>query len=131
MWTPFAPADQPVVLVVDDDEMVRDMVALALRRAGFTALLAANGPQAVEVYGRHHDGIAAVLLDLQMPGLDGPATLGLLKGINPAVRYCFMSGHLPEDEAAALLSQGAARVFHKPFNLNALTEALRGMTTER
>ena len=47
--TPVAPPGQPVVLVVDDDEMVRDMVALALRRAGFAVLPAADGPQAVEV----------------------------------------------------------------------------------
>jgi DNA-binding NtrC family response regulator len=112
------------VLVVDDDEMVRDMVALALRRAGFAVLPAADGPQAVEVYSRHHDGIAAVLLDVQMPGLDGPATLGLLKGINPAVRYGYMTGHLTEEETAALLSQGASCVLHKPFKLDALSDAL-------
>jgi CheY-like chemotaxis protein len=122
---------QPVVLVADDNEMVREMVALALRRAGFTVLLAADGPQAVELYRQQGEEIAAVLLDVQMPGLGGPATLGVLKGINPALRYGFMTGHLPEEETAALVSQGASCVLHKPFNLTALTEALRGLAAER
>jgi DNA-binding NtrC family response regulator len=127
MRTPVAPPDEPVVLVVDDDEMVRGLVAAALLRAGFTVTLAVGGQQAVEVYSRRHGEVAVVLLGVQMPGLDGPRTSGLLRAVNPAVRYGFVSGHLGEEEAAGSLPQGASRVSHKPFN----PEALRGLATER
>jgi two-component system cell cycle sensor histidine kinase/response regulator CckA len=100
MRTPVAPPDEPVVLVVDDDEMARGLAAAALLRAGFTVTLAVGGQQAVEVYSRQQGEVAVVLLGVQVPGLDGPRTSGLLRAVNPAVRHGFVSGHLGEEEAA-------------------------------
>jgi len=68
------PTDQPVVLVVDDDEMARGLAAAALLRAGFTVTLAVGGQQAVEVSGLQQGEVAVVLLGVQMPGLGAPRT---------------------------------------------------------
>jgi CheY-like chemotaxis protein len=86
-----------------------------LRQNGFVVRLATNGRQAVEIYREHHKSIALVLLDVQMPGIDGPSTLAAIQAINPEVQCCFMSGNTGKYSAEELLGLGAARVLPKPF----------------
>jgi CheY-like chemotaxis protein len=116
---------KPKVLVVDDDAAVRRLLDLGLRYHGFQVCIAANGPEAIELYENHSDSIDLVLLDVKMPGLDGPGTLRALAQVNPQVRSAFMSGyagHYSEDE---LLRRGARYVFRKPFDLAELADRLR------
>jgi CheY-like chemotaxis protein len=106
---------KPVVLVVEDDQAVGKMLDVALRLHGFVVRLAASGGEAVEHYREHHPNIALVLLDVQMLGMDGPATLAAIQKINPEVQCCFMSGHTGKYSARELLDMGAAHVLPKPF----------------
>jgi CheY-like chemotaxis protein len=110
--------EQPGVLVVDDEHLVRIMVQLALERNGFDVWLASNGREAIQLYRRHRDRIDVVLLDVRMPGQDGPQTLDALRELNPQVIACFMSGdsgtYLPEE----LRQRGAAYIIAKPFHLD-------------
>ena len=117
--------DKPGVLVVDDDHFVLRMVQLGLERSGFDAWLAPGGREAIRLYQKHRDSIAVVLLDVRMPGLDGPATLDALRDLNPDVQVCFMSGDTGVYEPEALLKRGAAHVIAKPFRLDDLANALR------
>jgi CheY-like chemotaxis protein len=119
------PYDKPVVLVVDDEHLVRIMVQMGLERNGFDVWLASSGRQAIELYRRHRDRIAVVLLDVQMPDLDGPQTLDTLRALNPQVRTCFMSGDTGCYEPEELLQRGAAHLIAKPFHLHELTQLLR------
>jgi CheY-like chemotaxis protein len=112
------------VLVVDDEEMVRQVLSTGLRHHGFTVWSAADGLEALEVYRQHHDAIAVVLLDVKMPRLDGPHTLAALQQAHGSVRCCFMSGHTGGYSDAELLARGAERVFAKPFQLTELAQAL-------
>jgi CheY-like chemotaxis protein len=112
------------ILVVEDDTGVRRMLEVALPYYGFVVQSAATGQEAIQLYQSRRDAIAVVLLDVQMPEMDGPATLAALRQINPAVRCCFMSGHTGRYSALDLLNFGAARVFQKPFSLADLTQAL-------
>src|SRR5262249_40737777 len=108
---------KPRILVVDDDAAVRRLLDLGLKYHGFQVALASNGPEAIKLYENHRESIDLVLLDVKMPGLDGPGTLRALAEVNPQVRSAFMSGyagHYSEDE---LLSRGARCVFRKPFDL--------------
>jgi DNA-binding NtrC family response regulator len=118
-------AAPPGVLVADDDEHVRFLLGLALRQAGFDPLRAADGHHAVELFLRHRDKIQVVLLDVKMPGLDGPGALARIRQIDPQVRCCFMTGHAAHYGADNLLTLGAARVFEKPFDLDDLVETVR------
>jgi len=56
-----------------------------------------------------------VLLDVQMPDLDGPDTLAALQKINPGVRFCFISGNTGKYHTEQLWAMGAAHVLQKPF----------------
>jgi CheY-like chemotaxis protein len=124
--------EEPIVLVVDDDKEVGMMLDLVLQSDGFVVQLAATSREAVELYREHHQSIALVLLDVQMPGLDGPATLAAIQTINPQVQCCFMSGHTGKYSVKELLDMGAAHVLSKPFvSLNLLTRSLWDMVGVR
>src|SRR5262245_22397744 len=80
------------VLVVEDKDDARRVVCLLLRHHGLAVREASGGREAVDAYRAHRDCIGVVLLDVLMPGLDGPGTLALLKAIDPYVRCCFLTG---------------------------------------
>ena len=72
------PQSSKTILVVDDQACIRQVLEIALRRAGFDVLVAASGLEALMVYQQHGSHISAVLLDVCMPDWDGPRTLAVL-----------------------------------------------------
>jgi CheY-like chemotaxis protein len=128
-WTepgkPDRPGQRPGgVLVVDDDEGVRTVLNLLLGKQGYVVWLTGSGVEAVQVYRRHRQAIDLVLLDVRMPGLDGPHTLTALQQLNPQLRFCFMTGDPGRYTEKDLLARGAERIFCKPFCLNELVRTL-------
>jgi CheY-like chemotaxis protein len=111
----FAREEKQDILVVEDEPGVLRFMEVALRHIGFRVRAARNGEEAVQLYAQHADNIALVLLDVQMPGLDGPGTLTQLRARNPQVRCCFMSGDTGIYTVDDLLRMGAVRVLAKPF----------------
>ncbi len=107
-------AGGPALLVVDDAAPVRAFLRAALAPLGFAVLEAADGQAALALYRRHRAAVRLVLLDVRLPGLDGPGTLAALRVLDPQVRCCFLSGVVYGDEEPALLRLGALRVFRKP-----------------
>ena len=103
------------VLVVDDEETVRLVLQAILRRRGLEVWVAAEGGAALQLYSQHRDKIALVLLDVRMPGLDGPRTLTYLQRIDPKVRCCFMSGYTGSYDPGDLLARGASNLLLKPI----------------
>jgi anti-anti-sigma factor len=118
----------PGVLVADDEAAVQSVLAAGLRRAGFKVWLAADGDQAVDLYRRHRNEIAVVLLDVEMPGMDGPHTLLALHKLCPAIRCCFMTGNPSDYTEETLRCLGAERVFRKPFALTEVFDTLNQLT---
>ena len=111
----FATVPKPQILMVEDDSEVLKMLGVALRHYGFAVHLAGGGKQAVEIYEQRCGAIDVVLLDVQMPDMDGPETLAALQQLDPTVRCCFMSGNVGKYAGVDLLAMGAAHVFDKPF----------------
>jgi DNA-binding NtrC family response regulator len=124
MQPPPCPNRCPGVLVVDDDVAVRSLLGAALPRLDFTVWLAESGAEALELYRRYRDEIAVVLLDVLMPGLDGPATLAALQKENPGVRHLFMSGYAG-GSALQLAGLDSSDFLAKPFTLAEVEAALR------
>jgi CheY-like chemotaxis protein len=118
-------AEKPGVLVVDDEPHVRQLLELVLSREGLPVWSASGGRAAVELYCCNQGLIGVVLLDVKMPGLDGPATLAALQQINPHIRVIFITGNIGEYSPEALLAMGAAAVVQKPFDLAEVCQAVR------
>ena len=115
---------KPGILVVDDEEGVRGVLDIGLRQQGFTVWLARNGQEGIDVYRRHRETIDLVVLDVRMPGLDGPDTLAALQELEPRIPCCFMSGDLGSYGHWQLCNLGATTVIPKPFRLAEVAEML-------
>jgi two-component system cell cycle sensor histidine kinase/response regulator CckA len=114
------------ILVVDDEARIRTVAALALERAGFTVLTAAEGQEAVAVFRTHAQSIRAVLLDLAMPRLDGAATARELRRIRPDVRIVLSSGYTEEEATRQFADRDIVGFLQKPYALTDLVAAVRG-----
>jgi PAS domain S-box-containing protein len=118
---------QGTVLVVEDEEGVREVVTRMLQRLGFQVLEAADGIEALEVIEQHDGILTAVLLDLSMPRMAGQETLFHLRERTPDLPIVLMSGYTEQEVAAKILSSasGAVGFLQKPFLPDDLSRMLR------
>jgi DNA-binding response OmpR family regulator len=114
------------VLVIDDSELVREAAKLALELDGLVPLAAEDGEAGLRAAAA--DPPDAILLDVVMPGLDGPATLARLRSdarlATVPVAFLTARGDDP-GERAALVALGAVAVIPKPFTVPELGAAVR------
>ena len=113
-----------LVLVVDDEVAIRSLLQNSLEELGYTVLTAENGVQALELFDRSTQEIMLVLLDLNMPVLDGGETAAALQLRNPRVPILIMSGLA---DHASLRRLGEARIagfVPKPFSPDQLAQAV-------
>ena len=117
------------VLVVDDHPDVRDMMVAFLTLRGFIVDSAADGSQAVELVRTVHPDI--VLMDLSLPGVNGWEVTRILKNDakTRTVRIIAVTAHALEREVAAARAAGCDGVLSKPFDLDALADALPNVLT--
>ncbi len=118
-----SPRGEGLVLVVDDDDLPRGAATRLLRDAGFEVVGAASGDEALRLY-RSRPGIAAVLLDLAMPEMDGRSCFRALRRLDPAVRVVFTSGHERDGGVQELLEAGGLDFVPKPFTSRELVGAV-------
>lgn len=119
-------ATRPTVLVVDDEDDLREAMRRMLSRRGFTALVA-DGPAQVAAVCREHRGdIDLLLTDLSMPGATGGDVARVASELRPGVRVVYVSG-LPKDIAVDKgLVPDDAQLLQKPFTTDMLVAAVRG-----
>lgn len=108
------------ILVVDDEDIVRNVAKKALERADFKVYTAANGWDAVELFRILSDEIVLVLLDLTMPQMGGEEALEQLRRINPGIRVLICSGYSEHEVSERFSGCENVRVLHKPFHTAAL-----------
>ncbi len=109
------PGGTGTVLVVDDEDLVRDVCVEVLRAAGYDVLTASDGEEALEVYASHGRRIDLVLLDLSMPGMGGRRCLKEILTRYPDARVVVATGYVGDNHTADLLEEGALKVLHKPY----------------
>lgn len=114
----------PGILVIDDDAFILNLLGTVLDQQGFRVWTSSSGRASIDLYRQYQQEIAVVLLDVCMPGLDGPRTVRELRQLNPALRFCFMSGYSDKYSVEDLLTLGALRYFEKPFQIRPLAEEL-------
>ncbi len=124
---PAAPRATGVVLVVDDDAIVRRAVAAALGTLGYRTVDATGGADAVARYRAHRDELTAVLLDMAMPGMGGRATYLALCEIDSTVAVLLMSGYTHNEEVQEILDLGVRGFVSKPYSVELLGDALAAL----
>jgi two-component system cell cycle sensor histidine kinase/response regulator CckA len=113
------------ILVVDDEPVIRTTVKDILEGYGYTVLTVDSGEAALDVYGKDHDAISLVMLDLGMPGMGGRVCLDKLMEINPDVKVLVASGYIPDNQMQDVMTAGAARIIRKPYRLPELLGTVR------
>jgi CheY-like chemotaxis protein len=113
------------LLLVDDDDAIREIGQELLKDMGYAVLVAKDGVEAVEVYRKHGDGVDIVLLDVIMPNMGGYEAYDCLKRIDRNVKVLLWSGANVNAEAREMLKRGCDGFIHKPFNIQKLSRKIR------
>jgi two-component system, cell cycle sensor histidine kinase and response regulator CckA len=113
------------ILVIDDEEIVREAVQDILETIGVQVIEASNGRDGIEQYRQEQERIGAILLDMKMPGLSGVETLRQLRQINPTVPIILSSGYAEEEMRRNIESDGATRFLPKPYNFEMLIDKIK------
>lgn len=113
------------ILVVDDEDDVRELTLEMLKSSGYNTLSAASGEQALEIYSIQKNSIDLVLLDLVMPGMGGIKCLKKILRINPEARVLIASGYSTRGEAEDIHKSGATGFIGKPFQVHQLLAEIR------
>ena len=112
------------VLLIDDEQIVREVGATMLRRAGFEVLVAEDGRAALEIFAVEPANVDVVLLDLSMPRMDGQETFAALKGLRSDVRVVLTSGYNEQEAVDRFAGEGLAGFVQKPYRLDDLVRAI-------
>jgi len=112
------------VLVVDDEETVRETAIMMLEDMGFAAIGAENGVEALEIYRKRRHQIDAVLMDLTMPKMGGEDCFRELRRINPDVRVVLSSGYNEQDAIQHFTGKHLAGFIQKPVSPERLKKAM-------
>ncbi len=111
-----------LILVVDDEPMIKTLARDILQRYGYTVLTAEGGEEAIVLYSRQWRDISLVLLDMVMPQLDGREVFRRIREINPRAKIIVSSGYSHDRDADDLLEQGAAGFVQKPYRMTELVK---------
>jgi CheY-like chemotaxis protein len=113
-----------MVLVVDDEESIREITKILLETNNYKVVVASDGVEAVVLYAQHKEEISAVLIDMMMPSMDGPTTIRLLQKINPQVKIIGVSGLVSNHKMINILGNSVKTFLPKPYTSNELLEKL-------
>jgi len=119
------------ILLVEDETVVRQLVAEILETSGYAVLVAGDGPSALELLRRHNDPIDLLLTDVVMPGMSGPEVAQAVTSMRPGTQVLYMSGYT--DSAIGhhgVLEPGIA-FLQKPFSADDLTRKVRSLLDEQ
>jgi PAS domain S-box-containing protein len=124
-----------LILVVDDERSIRSITRQTLEAFGYRAVTADDGSEALAVYSQRGGEISAVLVDMMMPVMDGPATIRALRRIDPDVPILASSGVIAPGEVAHMEGLDVQRFLPKPYTatdlLAALHDVLAGSETSQ
>ncbi|PWH19809.1 MAG: hypothetical protein DDG58_04300 [Ardenticatenia bacterium] len=115
------------ILVIDDEDMVCELVADALRLMGLQALTASDGEEGVRLFQEHATEIACVILDLTMPCQDGANTYHALRAVRPDIPIILTSGYSLQEVLQRLEGQKPDGFLHKPYPLEELRRAVESV----
>jgi len=113
------------VLLVDDEDTIREVGQELLEAMGYRVLMASDGKEAIELYKKDRNDIDMVLLDMVMPNMGGGDAYDRMKEINPDIKVLLSSGFSIDGEATQILERGCNGFIQKPFTMKELSIRIR------
>ncbi len=118
------------ILLVDDEEAIRELAEDILTRFGYKVLMASDGETALEIYREKKEEINLVILDIIMPGIGGRKCLEELLKMNPKSRIIIASGYSINGPAKEVLKAGAKGFISKPYDMRGMLQTVRKILDE-
>ena len=116
-----------MILLVEDEDDVRKIIARTLERLGFKVIAVSDGQAGVEAFSQHANEVALVLLDLSMPVMSGEEVFQKLLKIRTNVQVILCSGYTEKKSTKRFEGLGLSGFLQKPFQLGDLTRKLQGV----
>jgi two-component system cell cycle sensor histidine kinase/response regulator CckA len=116
---------QETILLVDDEEIIRELGIDILEDRGYRVFSASEGREAIRIYRERIREIDLVILDVMMPGIGGKETYRQLRAINPQVKVLLSSGYSTNREVGEILKQGVSGFVQKPYREEELAAKVR------
>ncbi len=114
-----------LILVVDDEEPIRNITTNSLETHAYRVLTACDGIEAIALYAQHREEISTVIVDMMMPSMDGPTTIRMLQRINPDVKIIGVSGLVSSNKVNVATSAGIKAFLNKPYTAAELLKTIR------
>ncbi len=118
------------ILLVDDEELIRDLGTKILKQAGYTVITAETGKEALEIYQTRCDEISLVVLDMIMPEMGGKDCLERLVALDPEIKVVVASGFSMSGPAKEAVKSWSRGFVNKPFNVKDLQRTVRRVLDE-
>ncbi len=115
---------QGLILVVDDEELIRVTTIKMLQTAGYQVISAENGESGVQIFKEKYKDITAVILDMAMPKKSGRDTFYEMKKIDPEVKVLLATGYKHDERSEEIIKSGVKSFIQKPFTIYSLSEAI-------
>jgi CheY-like chemotaxis protein len=128
--TPQPQGANQLILVMDDEDIIRRAAKSVLERYGYTVVVAENGKEGVELFQVLSEKVAAVLLDMTMPVMDGEEAFSRLKDIKPDVKVILSSGYNEVEAVRRFTGKGLAGFIQKPYSAGALGDKISSVLRE-
>lgn len=125
------PRGEGLILVVDDEEVMRQTASSILKECGYTVKVAENGEDALQIFEKYKNEIKVVLLDMVMPRMSGQQTYIEMAKIDKNVKVLLVSGFKQDDRVEAILKLGVKGFMQKPYTLAALANKLSQLINEK
>jgi two-component system, cell cycle sensor histidine kinase and response regulator CckA len=113
------------ILLVEDEESVRQLVRETLEARGYRVLEAGNGNAALALAAHHPDPIHLLITDVVMPGLSGHELVAQLLPARPGIKVLYLSGYAQDAFSSPLAAEGQKAFLQKPFTLQSLSRKVR------
>jgi two-component system cell cycle sensor histidine kinase/response regulator CckA len=121
---------QGTILLVEDEEALRNLNARGLTSRGYTVIEAANGVEAIQKLAQHGGQVDLVVSDVVMPEMDGPTLLKELRKRKPDLKFIFVSGYAEDAFDKSLPERGQFAFLPKPFTLKQLVGEVKRVIAE-
>ena len=118
------------ILLVEDEEAVRDLTSRILEKRGYRVIPAQDGREAMEIAAREAEHIDLVLTDIVMPGMNGRGLVERLGGVRPGIKSLYMSGYTDDDIVRRGFIEPSKAFLQKPFTSEALLQTVRKVLDE-